>query len=351
MGIKQLLLKMLPTYRSKDAIMDELYNLSNKINQVEKSIRDLDGKNEYLFFCLQHLENETDLETKKRVFLNMPQASGNIREFQLAATYILRRVKRICDENHICFSLDGGTLLGALRHQGFIPWDDDVDISLMHEDYYRLEELVNQDNELTMKRYYRFLSNGTQAGYITKIKFKTSDLFYIDVFPRNSYYTQPENYKDAWKEIISLEKKYKAELNKIFNENGFEHDAFDIKPRKCDRLDNAVIQLEQEYQKLFLENNKKKEGVQYCCLGIENDHVPFIKQALLPADVYLPFNKNTIIFEGDHYSCFNDYNSWLKMWYGDYWSLPKEIAQAHPKEFNSFSKEDQEIIAKIIQYY
>lgn len=351
MGIKRKFLHLLPVYRSKDAIMDELNNLNNKLESLEKSIKDLDGKNEYMFFLLQHIENETDLETKKRVFQSMPKASGNTRDFQIVANYILQRVKRICDDNNISFSLDGGTLLGAVRHKGFIPWDDDIDISIMHEDYYRLEKLINQDEELVMKRYYRFLAKGTQASYITKIKLKESDLFYIDVFPRNSYYTRPEDLEAAWKGLTDLEKNYKLELNEVFKNYGFGHIFFDVKPRECSKLDQPVIRLEKDYQKHFQDNNSLKEGIQYCCLGIENDHVPFIKQALQPSDLYLPFQKNTIVFEGERYSCFNDYYSWLDMWYGDYWSLPREIEQTHSEELASFSESDRAIIERIKQFY
>ena len=105
----------------------------------------LDSKNDYLFFCLQHLDKETDLETKKRVFLNLPKASGQVADFQFVANYILSRVKNICDDNGIVISLCGGTLLGAVRHHGFIPWDDDIDIEIMRDDYYRLEEILADD--------------------------------------------------------------------------------------------------------------------------------------------------------------------------------------------------------------
>lgn len=61
---------------------------------------------------------------------------------------ILIDLQEACQKNNICFYLVGGSLLGAIRHQGFIPWDDDVDIGLRRPDYDRLRELSKKDDFL-----------------------------------------------------------------------------------------------------------------------------------------------------------------------------------------------------------
>ena len=63
---------------------------------------------------------------------------------------ILKFIDRVCKENDISYFVNYGTLLGAIRHKGFIPWDDDIDICLYREDY---ERFLNVVKELKDERY------------------------------------------------------------------------------------------------------------------------------------------------------------------------------------------------------
>ncbi len=60
-----------------------------------------------------------------------------LREAQLIMLDMLIEFDVICKKHQLRYWLDSGTLLGAVRHQGFIPWDDDIDISMPIEDYHR----------------------------------------------------------------------------------------------------------------------------------------------------------------------------------------------------------------------
>ncbi|MBR5060749.1 MAG: LicD family protein, partial [Prevotella sp.] len=64
---------------------------------------------------------------------------------------ILDEIVRICDKHNLRYCLIGGTLLGAIRHKGFIPWDDDLDIAMPRKDY---EIFINLCHTELKNQYY-----------------------------------------------------------------------------------------------------------------------------------------------------------------------------------------------------
>ena len=115
-----------------------------------------------------------------------------VREQELA---VLREVDRLCAAHGLRYCLGYGTLLGAIRHKGFIPWDDDVDIAMPREDFDRLREICATEldgrffyqSHYTDKNYYypydKIRVNGT---VFREIFFADRDMHqgvFIDVFP------------------------------------------------------------------------------------------------------------------------------------------------------------------------
>jgi lipopolysaccharide cholinephosphotransferase len=76
--------------------------------------------------------------------VDLPQATGNLRKAQLRMLEILVEIDKLCRKNDIKYWLDFGTLLGAVRHGGFIPWDDDLDICVAYEDYDRFQQVCRE---------------------------------------------------------------------------------------------------------------------------------------------------------------------------------------------------------------
>ena len=109
---------------------------------------------------------------------------------------ILVQIDRYCKSNNIQYFLDSGTLLGAIRHKGYIPWDDDMDICMLRPDYDRFVELVKKKPIATHLDIIQ--TEHTLFGYI-KVQDKRTELIeypdtlrlpigvYIDVFPKDGH--------------------------------------------------------------------------------------------------------------------------------------------------------------------
>lgn len=66
---------------------------------------------------------------------------------------MLDYINKICVKNNIKYTLIGGSLIGAIRHKGIIPWDDDIDIGLLHEDYEKLIDILKKENSSEFKLF------------------------------------------------------------------------------------------------------------------------------------------------------------------------------------------------------
>lgn len=81
-----------------------------------------------------------------------------LKETQERLLLMLESFDSYCTLHDLRYFLDSGTLLGAIRHQGFIPWDDDVDLAMMREDFMRLIELAKAHPYLDEDKKYKVLA-------------------------------------------------------------------------------------------------------------------------------------------------------------------------------------------------
>lgn len=126
---------------------------------------------------------------------------ASLRDAQLIMLDIMQEIDRICKKHHIPYWLDCGTLLGAVRHKGFIPWDDDVDLGMMREDYEKFLKVAPDE----LSDAY-FLQTGEtdpfpEDRYIAKVLYTRSyfrekgqkpkerfrQCIFVDIFPFERY--------------------------------------------------------------------------------------------------------------------------------------------------------------------
>ena len=86
-----------------------------------------------------------------------------LRNVQLIQLEIAKEVKRICEQNNISYFMDGGTLLGAVRHKGFIPWDDDLDFGFTRDNYEKF--IATAKKNLSSEFFLQTWDSDREYGY------------------------------------------------------------------------------------------------------------------------------------------------------------------------------------------
>lgn len=71
------------------------------------------------------------------------------KQIQHELCLMLEKIDKFLEQNNIRYSIMSGTMLGAVRHRGFIPWDDDTDIGILRADYDRLVKILKNQNEIS----------------------------------------------------------------------------------------------------------------------------------------------------------------------------------------------------------
>ncbi len=126
---------------------------------------------------------------------------SDLRKLQLMELDILKQVDELCKQHGLRYFLLGGTFLGAVRHQGFIPWDDDIDIGMPRADFERFSQLAeenlaplgfvsyknNQEHIYFHPRVYNYNSKVIdRSGVEEKETYAWIDIFPLDGMPENA---------------------------------------------------------------------------------------------------------------------------------------------------------------------
>lgn len=235
---------------------------------------------------------------------------------------ILEEVDKICIKHGIEYYLSDGTLLGAIRHGGFIPWDDDLDISMLRKDYNRFLEVAEKELD---KRY--FLQTAKTDKYYdiehvpTKVRHNGSRFIeednkkyhqgvYIDIFPMDN--VPDSNFKFKLQRKISSfimkssmrmrVKKEKLPLKNELTHLVYRFVLFIFKGKRRELLNNWLISLGDE------NSSEIVYGIDTCW------DIVFNKKDVFPLQ--------RIKFEDKYFLAPNNPEALLRKMYGDYMKLP-----------------------------
>lgn len=258
-------------------------------------------------------------------------SDNTIKQVKKLELKILKYVQQVCENNNIKYYLIGGTLLGAVRHKGFIPWDDDIDIVMFRDDYNRFIELMNDDIEdgFFMQN---FRTEPMYTRYITKIrldgtKFLERSLdnypihhgIFIDIFPLD---------KISYKNQKKIDRRVQF-ANKILAARMIKNGQLNMSNKNKSLVFSIIKPLVKiiplrVYSDLidwiYCYDNKKK------CEYVTNFSSQYgWRKQTFPIDVY---GEGTYLeFEGHQFMAPAKWEVILKSLYGDYMQLPPEEKQ------------------------
>ncbi|MDD3187685.1 MAG: LicD family protein [Bacilli bacterium] len=249
-----------------------------------------------------------------------------LKKMQKHELKILKEFARVCELIGVKYYLDGGTMLGAIRHKGFIPWDDDIDVFMLREDY---EKLLAAAPKHLKKQYFlqTFITDNGYLNNFAKIRdnettfiektVKNSDInhgIYIDIFPIDNYDINKKARNFIFNKLINY---YILKLYRNYS--------VDTKKRKLKKFISLLIP---HSKKTNLKTIIKKENIfvkdrKNRCKYLRNyASVYSLDKAIFKYEWI--GNGKLVDFEDMRVYVPENYDMWLKTIYGDYMKLPPE---------------------------
>lgn len=249
-----------------------------------------------------------------------------LRDLQLCELQILKDITRICRKYGFRYYLCGGTLLGAVRHQGFIPWDDDIDIQMPLEDYNRFLEIAQQElgdgyfvqnsetEPLYPLAYTHIRKNGTALLFEEEKQSPSHHGVWVDVFPM-IYIRNDRDYRIR---RAALKACYYLRLDKETYEAN--------KARYTSHSNRLTVGLISLIRKFPLQKREKMRAwlLRWICKNKTGKYLCYIWSNLSMKIPVAFFGAETVTlpFEDDSFPVPAQYDTYLRQQYGDYMVLP-----------------------------
>lgn len=245
-----------------------------------------------------------------------------LRRVQLEQLEIAKEIKRVCEKNGIKFFLDSGTLIGAIRHKGFIPWDDDLDIGMLRCDYDRFCEIAPR--ELDPRFVWQTWDN--EAGYplpFGKVRKRgtvylernskplSENGFFVDILP---YDFTPVNETER----TNLRRRQGALFSEILMKCHYTPWIINGKTNLKVRLYYARYQI----SSLFKDKNQLVKLYKTLTESVPETTAVYQQTGRKFYDIGLFEEVVYITFEDTEMPVISKYHEWLTIAYGDYMTPP-----------------------------
>jgi len=252
----------------------------------------------------------------------IPKATGDLRLLQESYCGFLKIFDELCKENNLNYWIDFGTLLGAIRHKGFIPWDDDVDISMPRKDY---EILIKKfQNELKNHPIFKIhFENNNKNKCFIKIRYKESINISVDIFPYDLYYKETND-----EEKILLNKKIESLRKRK------------VKFDTIEKTKENILKLTKE---IILDNKEIQTSKPAVFMGIDFPHKH--KNKVFDWDEIFPIQR--MPFENIELNIPNNAHSILTKEFGDYMKIPKDSYPRHSC-YNNIKNDERKKLEELI---